>query len=324
MNKYLAPAKVGVVIVATGLVLAYFMGGVSKNKFGASDSYEVYALFDDVTGLVNKSRLVVAGVSVGQIERISLQNRVGRVTLRIANDIPLFDDASITKRSSSILGDYYLEINPGTEGRERLKNGDQVKNVIPSLRVEDVFGSLNKIAIDIKEVTGTLADVFGSKETSGSLKKIVSDTSNLSEEVNRLLQVNSQRLDRILGDIEKVTSNLRGMSDGTQGDVKEVIRNLREITEASKEVIKSVQGVVGRSEGDLKQGASSVKETFDRLNHTLENIEKITARIERGEGNVGRLIKDEKVANALDEAAGAVSEFAGKISRLQTIVDMRS
>lgn len=324
MNKYLAPAKVGAVIVATALILAYFMGGVSKNRFGARDSYEVYSLFDDVTGLVNKSRVVVAGVSVGQIERITLHGRQGKVVVRVANEIPLYDDASISKRSSSILGDYYLEINPGTEGMARLKHGDQVKIVIPALRVEDVFGSLNKIAVDIKEVTGTLADVFGGKETSGSLKKIVADTSNLSEEVTRLLHMNSERLDRIFGDIEKVTQNLRGMSDGTQGDIREVIGNLREITQSGKEIVRSVQGVVGRGEGDLKQSAAGVKETLERLNRTLENVEKISARIERGEGNVGRLIKDGKVADALEEAAGAVSEIAGKVSRLQTIVNMRS
>ena len=324
MNKYAAPVKVGAVIVVTGLVLAYFIGNVSKNKYGGGDSYEVYALFDDVTGLVNKSRVVVAGVGVGQIERITLQNRLGKVVVRIANETALYEDAAISKRSSSILGDYYLEINPGTEGLARLKNGDQVKNVIPTLRVEDVFGSLNKIAIDIKEVTGTLADVFGSKETAGSLKKIVADTSNLSEGINRLLQVNSERLDRILGDIEKVTSNMRGMSEGSQGDIREVIANIREITQSSKEIVRSVQGVVGRGEGDLKQSAAGVKETLERLNRTLENVEKITSRIERGEGNVGRIIKDEKIADALDETAGAVSEIAGKVSRLQAIVNMRS
>ncbi|MBI5526918.1 MAG: MCE family protein [Deltaproteobacteria bacterium] len=324
MHKVLTPLKVGVVIVVTAVILAYFIGGVSKSKFSASDSYNVFALFDDVTGLVTKSRVVVAGVAVGQIEGISLKGRRGKVLLRIGNDIPLFDDATITKRSSSILGDYYLEIQPGTEGRPRIRDGSEITNVLPSLKVEDIFGSLNQIAVDIKEVTGAMSDVFGSKETSGSLKKIVADTSQLSEEVTRLLQKNSERLDRILSDIETVTSNLRGMSEGSQDDLGEAISNLREITKTTKEIVANIQGIVGRGEGDLKEGVSGVKEMVSRLNRTLESVEKIAARIEKGEGNVGKLLKDEKIAGALEETADAVSEIAGKVSRLRTIVSMRS
>ncbi|WP_338022070.1 MlaD family protein [Archangium gephyra] len=57
----------------------------------------------------------MAGLPVGEVESIKLEGTRARVTVRIRRDIPMFEDATLAKRSESLLGDYLLDLNPGTE-----------------------------------------------------------------------------------------------------------------------------------------------------------------------------------------------------------------
>ncbi|AKJ03705.1 Mammalian cell entry related domain protein [Archangium gephyra] len=52
---------------------------------------------------------------MGEVESIKLEGTRARVTVRIRRDIPMFEDATLAKRSESLLGDYLLDLNPGTE-----------------------------------------------------------------------------------------------------------------------------------------------------------------------------------------------------------------
>ncbi len=46
----------------------------------------------------------------------------------------------------------------------------------------------------------------------------------------------------------------------------------------------------------------------------------MTARLNRGEGTLGRLSKDEKLINEVEGTVENIGDFVGGISRLQTIV----
>ncbi len=181
MSRLITPLKVGVISALIIVLIVIFIGDISKSRYNKDNSYQLSALFDDTTGLVDKTKVVIAGVNIGAISKIELEGNAARVFIRIDRKIRLFQNASITKRFTSILGDYYLEINPGTSDQTALKDGDEIKNVIKPVKIEDVFGSLNIITQDIREVTKSLAEVFGSKEGKGSMQDIVNETQKISK-----------------------------------------------------------------------------------------------------------------------------------------------
>src|SRR5207247_2783889 len=61
-----------------------------------------------------------------------------------------------------------------------------------------------------------------------------------------------------------------------------------------------------------------------RLDSALSHIDNITGRTDRGEGTLGRLTKDETLINEVQGVAEGVNDYVGGISRLQTVVGLRS
>ena len=70
--------------------------------------------------------------------------------------------ATISKRSASLIGDFFLEITPGTQG-DRLTTGEQIHNVDEGTSMQELFKTLDRITRDIEQVTSSLAGVFGGR-----------------------------------------------------------------------------------------------------------------------------------------------------------------
>src|SRR5690606_2661913 len=138
MNRFTTAAKVGVFAVVT-VVAGYYIYQFINKGIGSEDGYVVYALFNDASGLAKHSQVRVAGMPVGNIESIKLEGKKARVGIRVDEDVPLYDDASVAKVASSLLGEYYLSIAPGTEGKSRLEDGDQIKIVIGATSTDDLM-----------------------------------------------------------------------------------------------------------------------------------------------------------------------------------------
>ena len=119
-------ARVGL-MVALGLVVTFAVYRYVDERSTTESGYGVYAYFDDVQGLVAKSRVLVAGIPVGYISSIRLDGDRARVDLRIEGEIILYDDASVTMRSLSLLGERVLVIRPGTPGLPEIPDGGEIR-----------------------------------------------------------------------------------------------------------------------------------------------------------------------------------------------------
>ena len=115
MRRSWASVTVGALVLIVGVhqLLARFARPASAPA--GSEGYTVWALFHDASGLFEKSRVQTAGISVGQIEKRELDNDTARRRSPSAcsPSIKLYENAVVTKKSASLLGEYYLEIDPG-------------------------------------------------------------------------------------------------------------------------------------------------------------------------------------------------------------------
>jgi hypothetical protein len=97
--------------------------------------FHTYALFRDGSRLPLGSQVVIAGVRVGEIESLTIEGRLARIGMRLRDDVVLYDDAFAMKKSSSLLGDNYVELAPGGESdqpgpRRRLVSGEPIARVV--------------------------------------------------------------------------------------------------------------------------------------------------------------------------------------------------
>src|SRR5262245_40835348 len=163
MRRYTTAAKVGVFALLTLLAGLFIYRFISK-RAGPGRGYVVYALLDDATGIAKLSYVRVAGIPVGSVESIRLEQGKARVDMRIHSDVPLFDDAAVAKISSSLLGEYFLSIAPGTEGKRQLEDGDRIRYVIEAATTDAILRDVSSIAKDIKKVSEALAASVGTEE----------------------------------------------------------------------------------------------------------------------------------------------------------------
>jgi phospholipid/cholesterol/gamma-HCH transport system substrate-binding protein len=82
------------------------------NLFG-SDQYVVKARFTNISGLKEGSTVEIAGVQVGKVAKISLDDYQAFVELLINPGIKLHEDAIASIRTQGIIGDKYVKISPG-------------------------------------------------------------------------------------------------------------------------------------------------------------------------------------------------------------------
>ncbi|HZI03593.1 MAG TPA: MlaD family protein, partial [Archangium sp.] len=209
MKKLVTPFRVGLLVLVAGGFLFGFILFTRKGGLGEDESLQAHAYFRDASGLGPKSRIQIAGLPVGEVESIKLEGTRAKVTVRIRRDVAMFEDATLAKRSESLLGDYLLDLNPGTELAPPLKEGGEIRKVIDVQGMEAVFASLSQITSDIQQVTGALRDVLGGDKGAGSMERILASLVRLTESVDLTVRSSAERLDAILRNFEGVSGDVR-------------------------------------------------------------------------------------------------------------------
>jgi phospholipid/cholesterol/gamma-HCH transport system substrate-binding protein len=326
LRKFLTPFRVGLLVLAAATFTTVFFTFAKKGGLSQREALDVFAYFRDASGLSRKSRVQIAGISVGEITDIALEAGRAKVSLKVRRDVNLREDASLTKRSESLLGDYVLDLYPGSDAAPPMPDGGEIKRVIDTQGVEAIFNSLGQITADIQAVTGSLRDVFGSKRGEGSLQQIVDNLVKLSETFDTSAGASAQKLDSILKNFETVSEEIRSLTTGEQGTVREIVANIQVITRDVREVVGTLRQAVGSpmDGGAEGQAMANMRQMVDHLDSSLTNLEEITRRINEGKGAVGALIADERLGQKLSETVEDVSDFTTRLTRLQVEVGLKS
>jgi phospholipid/cholesterol/gamma-HCH transport system substrate-binding protein len=176
---------------------------------------------------------------------------------------------------------------------------------------------LSKIAEDVKKVSEALAASLGTDQGREDIKATLHNLAQVTEALNETVRANRDRIDNILVNVENIT--------GRSGpEIERILENVRETTREVRELVaKPPEGGDPKNAGEIRQIVDRVNRASENLESALQNIDTVSGRLERGEGTLGRLTKDEKLINEVEGVAESLSNFVGGISRLQTIVLLR-
>lgn len=344
MRNLTTPVRVGLLVVL-GLVAFFVYLSFLRTAGMQGPMNEYSAVLEDASGLAPQTPVRVAGIPVGEITRIQLEGGQARIWFTVRADIAVYPNAVLAKRSASILGDYVLDLHPGgprseeegallrrTRGlrvipaqarrpMEPLPPGSEIHNVREAVEIEAIFESLDKITGDVEQITGSLREALAGDDN--SIQRIIATLDRITERLEGTIADSSDRLEEILANAQAITGDLRSMTEGKGDDVDAIVTNVRLITEQTREILASVQSIVGEGD-DMRETVGGVREAVTRLNSSLANLEEITAKIERGEGTVGRLVSDEELAQKLDNALYQGADYVERLTSLQLEVALRS
>ena len=137
---------VGVLMVLGILCLGYLSLKVANIELWGNHGYEVVAVFNDIGGLKSGSDVVIAGVVVGRVERVSLEDYEARVVLQIEPGLQLHEDAIVSVKTSGLIGEKFIQISVGS-AEALIKPGGRIRQTesavdLVSLISKYAFGSL--------------------------------------------------------------------------------------------------------------------------------------------------------------------------------------
>ncbi|NJN50759.1 MAG: outer membrane lipid asymmetry maintenance protein MlaD [Gammaproteobacteria bacterium] len=135
--------SVGAFLLAGILALVFLavrVSGVSLS--GATGTYTLFARFDEVAGLRVRSKVSMAGVTIGRIAAIDVDSTYGEaiVTMEIESRVNnLSSDAGAQIQTEGILGGRYVSLSQGAE-EDVLHDGDTISNTQGALVLENLIG----------------------------------------------------------------------------------------------------------------------------------------------------------------------------------------
>ena len=122
------------------LVLALKVSGLTLSDNGRS--YKIYALFENIGGLTARSKVTMAGVRIGQVTSIVLDEDqlMARVEMEINGDVDYLSlDSSAAILTAGLLGEKYIGLTTGADD-EMLADGDFIEDTQSALVLEDLIG----------------------------------------------------------------------------------------------------------------------------------------------------------------------------------------
>jgi phospholipid/cholesterol/gamma-HCH transport system substrate-binding protein len=298
-------------------VAAVLVNRTIGNPGGASKTYVVHGNIRDATGLANHSRVTIAGIPVGTIEAIKLENGSARVEVRVKSDVPLFTNATIGKKNASLLGESVIVLTSGTEDQKKLVDGDAIQNVIESATTEQIMNDVARIADRVKLVSEQLAETIGSQEGGNNMKRILTNVAEATEALNLTIRENRETVKDTLGNINRITGS-------GEPQVAKILENVKTITEDIKLLLAAANQKNGGQPGELRTTIERVGRASSSLESALGHIDSVAARVDRGEGTIGRLTKDEGLINEVQGVAEGVNEYVDSLRRVQAVVGLRS
>jgi phospholipid/cholesterol/gamma-HCH transport system substrate-binding protein len=139
MKRFNLEVTVGLFVVLGLCALAYLSVRLGQLQIGQGNTYDLLAVFPTVAGLRVGAAVEIAGVPVGRVQDIRLDDYAAAVTLRIDTQVPLQDDAIASIRTRGLIGEKYVRVSPG--GSERLLSaGGRIREVEPPIDIETLIG----------------------------------------------------------------------------------------------------------------------------------------------------------------------------------------
>ncbi|GAA1051684.1 MCE family protein [Dietzia natronolimnaea] len=240
------------VLVLAGLIMVF-------SEYRTGDSERYHAVFSDVSGLESGDKVRIAGVEVGRVHSIGLEDgNIAAVQFSVAGNQVVHQSTEAMVRYENLTGDRYLELKRGEGDQSALEPGGTlpITQTAPALDLDALLGGFRPLfrALDpgqVNQLSESIVKVFQGE--AGTVQDLLASTSSLTRTL-------ADR-DQLIGD---VITNLNGVlttvSDN-QENVDSIVVDLQQL----------VSGLAANSE--------PIGESVSRLNDASANMTTLLADV---------------------------------------------
>jgi phospholipid/cholesterol/gamma-HCH transport system substrate-binding protein len=286
--------KVGLFVLTCLGIVAAMSFQINNDPTMARKGKRYFAYLPNANGIVKKSTVKMAGIPVGIIHDIVLDDGKAKLLLIIKGDLRLSDDAVLEVRPNGILGDKYVEITQGTPDRPELADNSQIMKTVDQSSFDVVIKQVGKIAADLGDVTAALKGAT---------------TGNGSTETP---------LGRIIKNVESLTADLKDITGENKDRITETLAHLHNISKTIDQFVND------ESDDGFKTNFRKMAKSLGKVDHILTNVDEITGKINQGKGTIGKLINDEQTVEELNHAIAGINGMLDTANKFQLELDYHS
>lgn len=290
-NEY----QIGIAVLVTFIVLILginFLKG--KTFFSGQKTY--YAIYDDVTGMHESSYIYVNGMKAGHVVKISPMTRKNDkflVELSVDKNIDIPKDSRLTLFSAGLMSGQALRIDLG-KSETLLQTKDTMQGGIEKGLTDEIAPmgeTLSSILKRIDTLTNTLNRTIDEQAKQ-----------NIQLTLTNINQI-SQRLNNVAMNVDNLVSKDKGKLDRIVSNVESITRNLVDNNQAISNIISRFDNI----SSDIEK--QNIGYTLAKVKTSLESINSMLNKIEKGEGNIGMLLSDEGLYRNITSAAKDLDEL---------------
>jgi len=272
--------KVGLFFLAALILLAVMIELVEDWR-PFEDQYSYLAHFNSAVGLKVGDPVRVAGVDVGKVKKIAIENHHVRVDFYVNRTDSVREDSFAQIRQTNMLGGIFLGLDFGSAQSKSLEPGSEVRTRENS-NVDQLITNIDR-----------------------NQDRVLRPLGDLVEESRQPLTDAILRMERIITRIDE--------GEGTLGRLVNNPELYDEMTAMSAKLnlllarLEAGEGTLGK----LMEDPS----LYDNLNQTMINLADLSGQITSGKGTLGKLLVDDRL---YEEAAGAMNnlnEISGKVNQ---------
>ncbi|WP_112243251.1 MCE family protein [Kribbella monticola] len=260
--------RLGIFVVVTTIATALLAVTIGNISFNATTKYR--AVFTDVVGLNKGDDIRIAGVRVGQVDKIAIyQDKYAMVTFSVDSDQSVDTTTRATLRYRNLVGNRYIALTEGVGGGTRMKkNGIIDKDrTAPALDLSVLFNGFKPLftaltPADVNQFAFEVIKVLQGE--GGTIESLLARTASLTSTL--------ADSDQVIGDlITNLTSTLQIVSQRQQ-NFSQLLVNLQQFITGLSQDINPILGSLGsinslntKTAGLLQQTRVPLKADLDRL-----------------------------------------------------------
>jgi len=260
--------RLGIFVVVTTIATALLAVTIGNISFNPTTKYR--AVFTDAVGLNQGDDIRIAGVKVGQVDKIQLyQDKLAMVTFSVDSDQVIDTSTHATLRYRNLVGNRYVALTDGVGGGDRLKKNGIIpkERTTPALDLSVLFNGFKPLftaltPADVNQFAFEVIKVLQGE--GGTIESLLAKTASLTTTL--------ADADQVIGDlITNLTGTLQIVSQ-RQANFSQLLVNLQQfITGLSQDItpilgsLTSINSLNTKTAGLLQQTRVPIKADLDKL-----------------------------------------------------------
>ncbi len=275
------------ILVLSGIFLFIFIFNYLKGENLFNSSKKIAAIYSNVEGLSISSLVTINGHKVGKVQDINFTGDGSgklKVSMLIDSDFNFSKNSIAELYESGLIGGKAIAIIPVYDDSESSVSGDVlISRIKPGLtelvnqRLTPLQEKIESVMVSADALLVNVNSVFD-KKTKSEIKGSIS------------------KLEQTISSFEKTSNSLQNLIESNKNSINNSLQNFSNISDNLSDMSETF------SEVEFKQTVNGLKSSIESFNNLITNVN-------RGEGSMGKLFKDEKLYNNLESSLGQLESL---------------